>query len=80
MIRDTAYGCTIVGSLRGSVLDASGHSCPVTGGGFYEEDFGSFQWNFTTGTVEYASILYGHDADQNVVTSCVTVAGTATPQ
>jgi len=78
-ITENAYGCTVLAPLRGSVIDASGLSCPVSGAGFFLEDFSEFRWDFQARTLLYGSTLWAQDATGVLGTWCAEVTGSITP-
>jgi len=79
-LTETAYGCEILASLRGSTLDGAGLSCPLSVAGFFQEEFSEFTWNFISKKVNYVSSLYAQNADGTIVPNCARAAGVATMQ
>lgn len=78
-ITESAYGCTVLAPLNGSVIDGSGLSCPVAVGGFFLEDFSEFRWDFQAQKLLYGAALWGQDATGALNVSCAEVTGSITP-
>lgn len=77
-LTETAYGCTILASVKGSILDGGGRSCPIMVAGFFQEDFSEFSWNLRSKELQFTSALYGQGADDRIGTYCARAAGSVT--
>jgi hypothetical protein len=79
-IVEQAYGCSFLVPLRGSIADGGGLSCSVSGAGFFQEDFFTFQWDFAKKQLKYTSVLTGQDVNKAATTYCATVQGSIVPE
>lgn len=77
-LTEAAYGCTILASVRGSMLDGGGRSCPLMVAGFFQETFSEFKWNLRSKELQFTSALYAQGADDRIVTDCARAAGAVT--
>lgn len=79
-IAEEAFGCEFLVSLKGSIADGGGLSCPVSAAGFFRQDFFRFRWDFAKKELSYSSVLYGQDANSAIVKFCASVRGSIATQ